>query len=402
MAGHLFWWGAGPWWKRSVRKWGWLGAGYLLLAAVLVTVLLWPSSPRVVSALAPASLLPGESPGLGGMLLTVLSGGRAGLFSLWESPEAPLWKWLLRQVLPALPGDHVPHDEPGWGEVLLEGMGVLTGLRWYDPLSWLVLPAPASARAQEAPVPYLAETGGPSQGAAGPSSGEPSPRPGGISGPDVPAALRGRVLVGLYCTHARESYLPALAGARDPEDAHTLDGSRNMLRVAEELARTLSQEHGIGVVMSRRVHDRQGKLGAYVRSQETVQTLLREYPDVRFLFDVHRDSPGREATVATVGGRPAARIMIVLGSPYQVGPNWAHNRALADRVSGLMEQRYPGLLRKVLVADARYNQHLSPGGLLFEIGGVENTLEEALYSAHLLADVLATVIAEEGSAPSAR
>jgi stage II sporulation protein P len=331
------------------------------------------------------------------MLLTVLSGGRASLFSLWQSPEAPLWKWLLRQAFPALPGERVLSDEPGWGEVLLEGMGVLTGLRWYDPLSWLELPAAGAARLQE-PASYVVQTPGSEPGPTGSSGEYPHPR----SGPAIPAALRGRVLVGLYCTHARESYLPALAGARDPEDAHTLDSSRNMLRVAEELARTLSQEYGIGVVMSRRVHDRAGKLGAYVRSQETVRALLREYPDVRFLFDIHRDSPGRQVTVATVGGRPAARIMIVLGSPYQVGPNWARNRELADRVAGLMEQRYPGLLRKVLVADARYNQHLLPGTLLFEIGGVENTLEEVLYSVHLLADVLATVIAEELASSPAR
>lgn len=376
----------------------WLGLGYLLVAAVLVTALLWPSSPRVVPALAPGPPLPGGSPGLGGMLLTVLSGGRSGLFSLWESPEAPFWKWLLRLAFPALPGEHVPHDEPGWGEVLLEGMGVLTGLRWYDPVSWLVLPAAGAARVREAPASYLVRAGGSGTGPAG-TGGEYPP---GRSGPAIPAALRGRVLVGLYCTHARESYLPALAGGGDADDAHTLDSSRNMLRVAEELARTLSQEYGIGVVLSQRVHDREGKLGAYVRSGETVRALLREYPDVRFLFDIHRDSPGREVTVATVGGRPAARIMIVLGSPYQVGPNWARNRELADRVAGLMEQRYPGLLRRVLVADARYNQHLFPGALLFEIGGVENTLEEVLYSTHLLADVLATVIAEELASSPAR
>lgn len=388
MAGHLFWWGTGPWWMRWLRKWRWLAAGYVAVVGILATLLVWPTPPRTVPALAsPLPAPPEAPPGLGTMLLTVLSGGRAGLFSLWESPDAPLWKWIIRQVFPAFPGDNIPHDEPGWGEVLLEGLGVLTGLRWHDPLSWLVLRGPTPARAQEAPVPYLA--GNPSPGGTLPAV------PGGTPQQDLSGAVRGRVLVGLYCTHARESYLPVLAGARHAEEAHTLDASRNMLRVAEELARALSQEHGIGVVLSRRVHDRQGKLGAYVRSQETAQALLREYPDVRFLFDVHRDSPGRDVTAATVQGRPAARIMIVLGSPYQVGPAWARNKALADRVAQIMEERYPGLLRKVLVADARYNQHLSQGALLFEIGGVENTLEEALYSARLLADVLATLIAEQ-------
>lgn len=364
-------------------------AGYLAASAVLVAVLLWPTWPEAVPALSPPPA-PEAPPGLGAMVITVLTGGRAGLHSLWESPGAPLWKWVVRQAIPALPGQGVSHDEPGWGEVMLEALGALTGVRWHDPLSWLVLPAPVAARGQEPSVSFPAGNPLSDVPAGGGLPAVPdAPRP------DLPAAVRDRVLVGLYCTHARESYLPALAGASEPDDAHTLDASRNMLRVAEELARTLSEEHGIGAVLSRRVHDRQGKLGAYLRSLQTAQALLREYPDVLFLFDIHRDSPGREATTAVVNGQPAARIMIVLGSPYQVGPGWARNRALADRISRIMEDRYPGLLRKILVADARYNQHLSPGALLFEIGGVENTLEEALYSARLLGDVLSLAIAEE-------
>lgn len=387
LAGHLFWWGTGPWWRRWLCRWRWVAAGYLLTGAVLVAVLAWPTAPVAVPAFGAPPTEGKGAPGLGAMVLTVVSGGREGLHSLWRSPEAPLWKWLMAQALPSLPPGTPAHDEPGWAEVLLEGLGVLSGVRWHDPLTWLVLPASASPRGPEAPDPYVA---------ANAPGAEPAPPPG--TAPALPAAVRGRVLVGLYSTHARESYLPALAGGDGgpgTDDPHTLDPARNMLRVAEELARALSQEHGIGVVLSRRTHDRQGKLGAYVRSQETAQALLRQYPDVRFLFDIHRDSPGREVTATTVAGRPAARIMIVLGSPYQVGPNWARNRALADRVAQVMEERYPGLLRKVLVADARYNQHLSPGALLFEVGGVENTLDEALYSARLLADVLATVIVEQ-------
>jgi stage II sporulation protein P len=54
---------------------------------------------------------------------------------------------------------------------------------------------------------------------------------------------------------------------------------------------------------------------------------------------------------------------------------------------------YPGLMRPTQVRrDARYNQHLHPNSLLIEIGSVENTLEEALLAAELLANVLAEAL----------
>ncbi len=371
------------WWRRVLRRRGWLAVSYAVVLAAILFLLARPFSPEAVPALAspPGSRsVLADAPGLDTVFISILLGGRQAAVEAIASPRAPIWKWVLRSSLPPCGSGRDARDEAGWGDIFREGFYLLSGVRWGDPLSWLSSPLTGLAAPSPGPEGYVALP--------------PAP---GTGRPELPPSLRGQMLVGLYCTHARESYLPAIPGARRPEDAHTTDSSVNMLRVAEELARTLSEDYGIGVVMSRQVHDREGKLGAYLRSHETASQLLATYPQVRFLFDIHRDSVRRDATVASVGGREAARVMLVLGSRAQVGSQWDKNKALADRIAAVMEGKYPGLLRRLLVADARYNQHLSPGALLFEIGGVDNTLEEALYTARLLADVLATVIGEDMS-----
>lgn len=93
-----------------------------------------------------------------------------------------------------------------------------------------------------------------------------------------------------------------------------------------------------------------------------------------------------------INGREVARIAIVVGTAQNIPlqhPNYQENLALAYRIKALGDALYPGLMRPVQVhKEARYNQHLHPGSLIFEVGSVENTLEEALLAAELLASVL--------------
>ena len=50
-----------------------------------------------------------------------------------------------------------------------------------------------------------------------------------------------------------------------------------------------------------------------------------------------------------------------------------------------MEGLFPGFTRPVLFSYRFYNQDLSPGALLIEIGGHGNNLNEALYAGQLAA-----------------
>ena len=87
--------------------------------------------------------------------------------------------------------------------------------------------------------------------------------------------------------------------------------------------------------------------------------------------------------------------MLVMGS--QSGsitnhPNWQENLKLALKLQQMLEVKYPTLARPLSLMSKRYNQSLSAGALLIEFGTDANTLEEACYSAELVADALISLL----------
>jgi len=218
----------------------------------------------------------------------------------------------------------------------------------------------------------------------------------------------GKPLVLVYHTHTQEAYLGPDFERRGLtyDDAFTLDQRRNMIRVGEEFARVLSQQYGIPVLHVRQYFDlppdRQGvtKIGAYLRSLAVVEPLVRQNPQLRVVIDFHRDAFPESVPVSTAvaqlpGQGNAARIMFVVGQGVAgrlEQPYAPFNLALARRLNQWLETYYPGLSRGVLKDHNRYNQHLSPGALLIEVGEVHNTLEQALTSARILAHAVAQEI----------
>ena len=53
---------------------------------------------------------------------------------------------------------------------------------------------------------------------------------------------------------------------------------------------------------------------------------------------------------------------------------------------------YPGLTRPVFFCYRKYNQDLTTGSLLIEIGSHGNTLEEVLYTAQLAGDAIGSYL----------
>ena len=53
---------------------------------------------------------------------------------------------------------------------------------------------------------------------------------------------------------------------------------------------------------------------------------------------------------------------------------------------------FPGLFRPIIVRNSRYNQNLSDGACIIEVGATGNTLEECIGSMKYLAEVLSEVM----------
>ena len=58
-------------------------------------------------------------------------------------------------------------------------------------------------------------------------------------------------------------------------------------------------------------------------------------------------------------------------------PEWRENLKLAITLQSMLDERYPGLTRPIYISKNRYNQHLSKGALIVEIGGDGNLISES-------------------------
>jgi stage II sporulation protein P len=202
----------------------------------------------------------------------------------------------------------------------------------------------------------------------------------------------GRQVVYVYFTHNRESYLPYLQGVTDPDSAY--HSQINVTKIGDQLKTSL-EERGIGTYIDKTdIQANLNKKGlsyddSYKESRSVVQTAMTSNRDLQYLFDIHRDSQRKDTTTITINGQPYARLDFVIGGK---NPNYEKNQKLAIELHNLLEKKYKGLSRGVLVknfatSNSVYNQNLSDKAILIEFGGVDNTFEELNRSADALADV---------------
>ena len=232
----------------------------------------------------------------------------------------------------------------------------------------------------------------------------PAPEPASEFRSDRSAAgaASDKVVVFIYHTHNRESFLPELGLGPQADPADAYDPNINITAVGRTLANMLGRR-GISAVLSNTDYPSEVEAFEYAKSYaysaRTVREALAAYPDVRLIVDLHRDSLGREATTVTIGGVPYARLCFVVGGR---NPHRAKNEALAHKLHQAAESRLPGISRGVLTKSshghAEYNQSLSPYSVLVEAGGPYNTFAELYRSMDVLADAIAAVIGD-GSRP---
>ncbi len=204
-------------------------------------------------------------------------------------------------------------------------------------------------------------------------------------------------LVAIYHTDSQESFLPALSknGKLAPNRAYSPDQAVSIVQVGTWLAEDLWQTDHVPVAHSLAVNDPLGVIGSYENSGVTAAALLKSHPGIRLLLDLHRGDFPLRTSLFQWHGRKVARIMLVVGTAARLpDPNWRVNLAVAKVLAQRMQASFPGLLIGIYPSPNSYNQQLSPGALLVDIGGPYNTLSQEKRSAALLAQVLARVLAD--------
>lgn len=200
-------------------------------------------------------------------------------------------------------------------------------------------------------------------------------------------------------THSSEAYTQETGSTYESTAAYrTLDDSQSVIAVGDALARTLEAE-GIEVLHDRSCNDYPSYNDAYWTTLQKIEDWKEQYPSIQMVIDLHRDavedaSGNAVPLSSTQQGDSAAQLMLVVGTD-QGGlshPDWQENLANALKLQSVLQGRYPGLCRSIDLRTERFNQHMSPGSILVEVGTNGNTLRQALRSAELLGDGLADLL----------
>jgi stage II sporulation protein P len=203
----------------------------------------------------------------------------------------------------------------------------------------------------------------------------------------------------IYHSHSWESYLPLLKNVKSPNEATSTNPNVNVIAVGEKLANELSFR-GIGIEhntsnISQQLAARGWNYNhSYQYSRELVKEAFASNNDITYLIDIHRDSLRREKTTITINGKGFARLFFIVG---QNNKNFDKNLALAESLHNALEEKYPGLSRGVISKDKTkgngvYNQDLSEGALLLEVGGVDNNFVELNNSIEAFAEIFSNYL----------
>lgn len=205
----------------------------------------------------------------------------------------------------------------------------------------------------------------------------------------------------IFHTHTTESYEMADNGWYCSDYAtRSKSSDRNMIRVGDEIQKQL-ENAGFNVIHDTTIHDLKYN-GAYSRSRDTVEKILKENPTVQVVLDVHRDAIYQEngtriKPVCEINSKKSAQIMIITGcedGDVEDFPNWRKNLTFALQIQNEAQKEFEGLMRPVMFCNRKYNMDLTPCSLLVEFGSDSNTLEEAMYSGFLFGKCLASVMEE--------
>ncbi len=200
-------------------------------------------------------------------------------------------------------------------------------------------------------------------------------------------------------THSSEAYTPAgLDRYEASGDSRTLDAERNIIRVGDELTKVL-ESFGLNVIHDTGVYDYPSYTGSYNRSGARIEEYLAQYPTIKIVIDLHRDALGSNdvlyKVVASEDGVCASQVMLLVGTDAAglTHPNWRQNLSLAVYLQNAVSEKYPSLMRPISVVSYRYNQQLTEGSMIIEVGSNGNTLQEALAAVRLFGNAAGPALA---------
>lgn len=197
----------------------------------------------------------------------------------------------------------------------------------------------------------------------------------------------------IYHTHGTESYQPASEG-----NYHTLRKEYSVIEIGEIITKELESQ-GYSVIHDTTYHDYPSFNGSYSRSLSTAKEILKKYPSIKVVLDVHRDGydisdSNRENLLrnnrTVINNETTTKFQLVIGPENS---NRNELETFGKLIKAVSDYKYPGFSKPILVKPyGKYNQYLVDHYALLEVGSNANTIEEAKKAAKYLGDVLGEAI----------
>jgi stage II sporulation protein P len=186
----------------------------------------------------------------------------------------------------------------------------------------------------------------------------------------------------IFHTHSSEAYTPEGVDRYVESDPYPDGGQKLQRDPRRGRADGAFRGRRLTVVHDSEIYDYPSYTGSYSRSGAAVERYLAQYPTIRVVIDLHRDALGGDGVgVQDAGGalRPEERAG---DDARRHGENGLPASELdAESAPGALSPARDGkpLPRRstpVELVRERYNQQLSPGMMILEVGSNGNTLRE--------------------------
>ncbi len=140
------------------------------------------------------------------------------------------------------------------------------------------------------------------------------------------------------------------------------------------------------------IHDG-GKGNAYLEARKTIKTMLKIYPSIKYVIDLHRMELELDgAPVKAVSGEKDGSAQIRLTVSADSGRNWQESLSLALSLRQSLNRDGARLCMPTVISQSRYNSDLSEYYIMADIGASGNSVSEARAAALRLANAIADTI----------
>ena len=135
---------------------------------------------------------------------------------------------------------------------------------------------------------------------------------------------------------------------------------------------------------------------SYKSSKLLLEKRTKEYPSLKYYFDLQVSDYERDITTAKIDDKTYAKILFVVGTD---NPNYIANEKFASSLDTILKKKATALSRGISLRggvgyQGVYNQDFSAYSLLIQVGGIYNTIDEVNRSIKVLADVLKIYLEE--------